>query len=68
MDKPKTQLVMKSLLVVGTAVALLSVGGLGVYLGPVLIVAHWFVARSTPGPARYLWFVLAALCAAETAW
>jgi hypothetical protein len=61
-------LAIKGLLVGGTAIALISVGGLGVYLGPVLIVGHWLVARSTLGPWRYPWFALAALCAAETAW
>ncbi len=62
-------LILRSLLVLGCIVALMSVGGLGVYLSPLLIPLLFVASRtSRSGPAKAMWACLAAFAGAEGTW
>jgi hypothetical protein len=62
-------LILRSLLVLGCLVALMSVGGLGVYLSPLLIPLLFVASRTSRSlPAKAMWACLAALAAAEGTW
>jgi hypothetical protein len=56
-------------LVAATLVALGSVGGVGVYAAPILLVLHFLAARNSRSvPMRVVWGLLAAATAAEGMW
>lgn len=61
--------ILRSLLVLGCVVALMSVGGLGVYMSPLLIPLLFAASRTSRSmPAKAMWACLAALQAAEGTW
>jgi hypothetical protein len=56
------------LLAAFTPLALISIGGFGIYAAPVLLPLLWIAANASLGSGRWYFIVLAALVAAETAW
>lgn len=51
-----------------TPLALLSLGGLGIYTAPILLPLLWITANACRGSGRWYYTVLAALLAAQSAW
>jgi hypothetical protein len=51
-----------------TPLALISIGGVGIYAAPVLLPLLWITANASRGAGRWYLTVLASLVAAETAW
>ena len=60
--------VTKSVIAVGTAVALVSAGGAAIIAAPLLVPALSWAARSSRGWARVAFTLLAALVMAEVGW
>ncbi len=56
------------LLAAATLVTLMSVGGLALVLGPVLVPAHWWAAKRSRTAERVLWLLFAAATVAEAVW
>lgn len=51
-----------------TPLALISIGGLGIYGAPILLPLLWITANASRGAGRWYFTALAALVAVETAW
>jgi hypothetical protein len=51
-----------------TPLALISIGGVGIYSAPLLLPLLWITANACRGGGRWYFTVLAALLAAESAW
>ena len=65
----KSHWAFRILLIAGCAIALMSVGGLGIHLSPLLVVLLYVAATGTRSLiAKAAWVGLAALLAAEGAW
>jgi hypothetical protein len=55
-------------LLLATLIALISVGGLALWLAPILIPLQWMAARRSGRWTRVSWTLLAGATAAEAAW
>lgn len=58
----------KVVLLTATIVAMLSLGGLLMYVFPILALGHWFSARNSQPFERYAWIFLSSLAGAEWGW
>ena len=61
-------IVLQVVLGVFTPLALISVGGLGIFTAPLLLPLLWVIARQSRGGGRWYFTFLAALVAAESGW
>jgi LPXTG-motif cell wall-anchored protein len=60
--------VVKIGLVAATVVALLSLGGLMMFVFPALVLGHLWALRRAHSAERWVWFVLASASAAQWVW